>query len=109
MPSARGKMLEELRWKTSLSATALHAALCRARGIPAVDAALGNTLAPASDALAAEIDAAHWPRIAMLEQLTGLASELDNNRELLSRAAAKLHLPPRDPALLVRMVGGIAE
>ena len=102
-------MLEELRWKTSLSATALHAAFCRARGIPAADAAFGETLAPAADALAAEIDAAQWPRIALLKQLTGLASELDNNRELVARAAAKLHLPPRDSALLVRIAGGIAE
>src|SRR5690242_12671454 len=100
-------MLEELRWKTSLSAAALHAALCRARGIPAADLALGSMLDPVADALAAEIDAVSWPRLALLEQLTGLASELDNNRELLARAAAKLHLPPRDPALLVRIVGGI--
>lgn len=102
-------MLEELRWKTSLSATALHAALCRVRGIPAADAAFGNVMGPAADALAAEVDAAQWPRIALLEQLTGLASELDNNRELVTRAAAKLHLPPRDPALLVRIAGGIAD
>jgi len=102
-------MLKELRWKTSLSATALHAAFCRARGIPAADAALGGTLASAADALAAEIDAAQWPRTALLEQLTGLASELENNRELVTRAAAKLHLPPRDSALLVRIAGGIAE
>lgn len=102
-------MLEELRWKTSLSATALHAALCRAQGIPAADAALGSMLASAADALAGEIDAAQWPRIALLEQLTGLASELDNNRELVTRAAAKLHLPPRDPGLLVRIAGGIAD
>jgi len=102
-------MLEELRWKTSLSATALHAALCRARGIPAADVALGGMLDPAADALAAEIDAAQWPQIALLEQLTALASELDNNRELVTRATVKLHLPPRDPALLVRIAGGIAE
>lgn len=102
-------MLEELRWKTSLSATALHAALCRARGIPAADATVGGLLDPAADALIAEIAAAEWPPLWLLEQLTGLASAVDNNRELASRAAAKLHLPPRDPALFVRIAGGIAD
>ncbi|MBA4104394.1 MAG: hypothetical protein C0485_01460 [Pirellula sp.] len=102
-------MLEELRWKTSLSATALHAALCRAREIPAADAALGELLNPPADALVAEIAAAEWPPLSLLEQLTALASEFDNNRELVTRAAAKLHLPARDPALLVRIAGGIAD
>lgn len=102
-------MLEELRWKTSLSATALHAASCRARGIPAADSSLGQLLNPAADALAAEIDAAQWPRLAVLEQLTALATEFDNNRDLVTRAAGKLHLPPRDPALMVCIAGGIAD
>lgn len=102
-------MLEELRWKTSLSATALHAALCRAQEIPAADATLAELLDPAADALTAEIAAAEWPRLQLLEQLTALASELDNNRELVTRAAARLHLPPRDPALVVRIAGGIAD
>lgn len=102
-------MLEELRWKTSLSATALHAALCRAQEIPAADATLAELLEPAADALIAEIAAAEWPPLQLLEQLTALASELDNNRELVTRAAARLHLPPRDPALVVRIAGGVAD
>jgi hypothetical protein len=102
-------MLEELRWKTSLSAMALYAALCRSKGIAAVDAAWGKTLDLAADALASEIDAAQWPTIPLLQQLTGLAPEFDNNRELLTRAVAKLHLPARDPAFLVRIAGAIAD
>lgn len=101
-------MLEELRWKTSLSATALHAAYCRARAIPPADVAMGRHLDSAADALAAELDAAKWPRLAMLEYLTALASEFDSNRELVTRAAVKLRLP-RIEAEAPRVAGGVAD
>lgn len=102
-------MLEEIRWKTSLSATALYAALCRARGHTAADQALDATVAAPADALAAEIAGANWPMVPLLEQLTALSPEFDNNRELVKRGAAKIHLPPRDEALLVRIAGAIAD
>ena len=102
-------MLEEIRWKTSLSATALYAALCRARGRAAADQAMEATLAAPANALPAEIAAANWPVVPLLEQLTALSPELDNNRELVKRAAARIHLPPRDEALQVRIAGAIAD
>ncbi len=77
--------------------------------MPAADAALGRLLNPAADALVAEIDAAGWPRQALLEELASFASEYDSNRELVTRAVARLHLPPRDPALLVRLAGAIGD
>lgn len=102
-------MLEELRWKTSLSATALYVALCRARGIEPVDAAAGPELTPAVDALVAEIEAAEWQPLPLLQQLISLATELDNNSELVARAVTRLRLPPRDSSASVRIVGAIAD
>jgi hypothetical protein len=102
-------MLEELRWKTSVSTTCLHAAACRAAGVAAADALLTSILDPAADALAAEIAAAGWPVPEMLHELTGLASELDNNGELVKRAIARLHLPMADVTAPVRIAGAIAD
>jgi len=102
-------MLEELRWETSVSTTCLHAAACRAAGIAAADPQIAVILDPAADALAAEINAAVWPVPAMLHELTGLASELDNNGELVKRAIARLHLPMGDIAAPVRIAGAIAD
>lgn len=102
-------MLEELRWKTSVSATCLHVAACRARRLPAADARLAVALGPAADALAAELAAATWPVLPLLDELVGLASQVDNNRELVERAAARLHLPLIDPATASRVAGGVAD
>ncbi|MBA3482035.1 MAG: hypothetical protein H0T51_09490 [Pirellulales bacterium] len=102
-------MLEELRWKTSVSTTCLHAAACRATGLAAADDQLASILDPAADALANEIAAAGWPVPEMLHELTGLASELDNNGELVKRAITRLHLPMADVTAPVRIAGAIAD
>ena len=102
-------MLEELRWKTSVSATCLHAAACRAAGLPAADAQLAAALDPAADALMSEIVAAGWPVTEMLHELTGLASELDNNGELVRRAITRLHLPMAEVTAPVRVAGAISD
>ena len=101
-------MLEELRWRTSLSATALHAAACRQQLLPAADRALGALLDPAADRLIAEINGAGWPAAATLPLLTGLAPEFDSNRELVARVASRLGLASVDSAA-ARVVDAITD
>jgi hypothetical protein len=102
-------MLEELRWKTSVSTTCLHAAMCRAAGLASADPQIAAILDPAADALAAEIAAAGWPAPQVLHELTGLASEFDNNGELVKRVITRLHLPMPDVTTPVRIAGAIAD
>jgi hypothetical protein len=101
-------MLEDLRWKVSVSATCLHAASCRAAGLQGADLDVAAVLEAASEALIAEIDAAGWPVLPTLNELTGLASEVDNNGDLVRRVAARLQLPTAD-ANAVRVAGAIAD
>jgi hypothetical protein len=102
-------MLEELRWKVSASATCLHAATCRAAGIPAANAELATALDAAADALSVELASVGWPVPEALRVLAELASEVDNNRQLVSRAAARLQPPLNDDATLVRLAGAISD
>jgi hypothetical protein len=102
-------MLEELRWKTSVSASCLHAAYCRGAGFSAADAHLEELTNPAADALIGELIAAAWPVTAVLNELTSLASEIDNNRDLMTRAIARLRLPVKEVASPVRVAGAIAD
>jgi hypothetical protein len=102
-------MLHELRWKTSVSATCLHAAACRAAGFPAVAPELAAALDAAAETLASEIANVGWPVPIVLERLTGLAAEIDNNRELVTRAMSRLHLRPVESDGAVRVAGVIAD
>jgi hypothetical protein len=99
----------ELRWKASLSATCLHVAFCRRAGLPAADNQCEQALGALADELVREIELAGWPAEHLIEQLAGLSAEYENNRELVTRAAARLHLPPLDPASQVRVAGAIAD
>jgi hypothetical protein len=107
--AANPEMLDELRWKVSASATCLHAAACRMAGIPAANTGLSTALDAAADALAAELSAAGWPLPESLHVLAGLASEMDNNRQLVTRAAARLQPLLGDDATLVRLAGAISD
>ncbi|MCC6493104.1 MAG: hypothetical protein IT424_08790 [Pirellulales bacterium] len=102
-------MLQELRWRVSVSATCLHAARCRSAGLSAADPQLAEGLAEPADRLVGEIAAAQWPVAAVLEQLSALAADIDNNRDLVARAAAALGLPPGPPAAHVRIAGAISD
>jgi len=102
-------MLEELRWKTSVSATCLHAAACRAAGFPSADPALAAALDAAAETLVSEIANFGWPVPIVLEQLTGLAAEIDNNRELVTRAMSRLHFRAVESDGAVRVAGAIAD
>lgn len=100
-------MLEELRWKTSSSATTLHAAVCRREGITAADSELARLLDPAADVLIAELNAAGWPPAA-LPLLAALATEFDSNRELVARVKTRLNLA-RGELATARIVGAITD
>ncbi|RIK76707.1 MAG: hypothetical protein DCC67_13510 [Planctomycetota bacterium] len=101
-------MLDELRWRTSVSATALYAAACRAAGLTAADAALSAALDKASQRLADEVAAAGWPVVRALELLVALSAEIDNNRDLVGRAAARMPAPASH-ASLVRLAGAVSD
>jgi hypothetical protein len=99
----------ELRWKASLSATCLHVAACMRAGLAAADRQLAQTLGEPAAFLFGEIGIAGWPADAMLQQLAALSAEYENNRELVTRSAARLNLPPVDDAILTRIAGAVAD
>jgi hypothetical protein len=101
-------MATEIRWKASLSATCLHAAWCRQAGIAAANALPGEAIARPADALCHEIGNGGWPVDAVLSQLAALASEYENNRELVTRALARLQIFPVE-SVVGRVAGGIAD
>jgi hypothetical protein len=101
-------MRVELRWKSSLSATCLHAAACWSQGIPAANAELGAALESSIALLVAEVQDALWPVGAVLPQLAGLSAEYENNRELVTRAVARLRIQTTE-GLISRVAGAIAD
>jgi hypothetical protein len=98
----------EIRWKSSVSATCLHAAWLHHASVAATDPHLAVALDDSAAALAREIASAGWPVRPLLTQFVALASEHDNNRQLVERALVKLHLPSSETAV-VRIAGAIAD
>lgn len=101
-------MATEIRWKTSLSATCMHAAMCRRAGIAAANALPGEAIARPADALCDELADGGWPVEAVLSQLAALASEYENNRALVTRALARLEISPVE-SVVGRVAGRIAD
>jgi hypothetical protein len=101
-------MATDIRWKASLSATCLHAAMCRRAGIVAANALPGEAIARPADALCQEIGNGGWSVEAVLSQLAALASEYENNRELVTRALARLQIDPVE-SVVGRVAGAIAD
>jgi hypothetical protein len=101
-------MATEIRWKASLSATCLHAAMCRHAGIAAANALPGEALARPADALCEEIANGGWSVEAVLSQLAALASEYEHNRELVTRALTRLDIYPVE-FVVGRVAGAIAD
>jgi hypothetical protein len=101
-------MPTEIRWKSSLSATCMHAAACLRAGLQIVDPELAATLEQPVAALFKEIEDAKWPLDAVLAQLVGLAADVDNNRALVTRALARLSLRGVE-GLINRVAGAIAD
>jgi hypothetical protein len=97
----------QLHWKSSLSATCLHAAACQHGGLAAADPVLDAALRQPADALANDIAEAGWPVVALLEQLAALAAEYDNNQELVTRALGRLRIVGGSST--ARVAGAVAD
>jgi hypothetical protein len=95
-------------WKSSLSATCMHAATCLRAGVPLADHELAATLERPVAALFKEIEDAKWPLDAVLAQLVGLAAEVENNRALVTRALGRLSLRAVE-GHVNRVAGAIAD
>jgi hypothetical protein len=78
-------------------------------GLAAADRQLAQTLGEPAARLFGEMGMAGWPADAMLQQLAALSAEYENNRELVTRSAARLNLPPVDDAIVTRIVGAVAD
>ena len=80
----------EIRWKASFSASCLHAALCAEAGWPAVDGELAELIAEPAEQLLATINENDLPVRATLAGLVALASDYENNRQLVEITLARL-------------------
>lgn len=98
----------DLRWKTSVSATCLHAAACQRAKIGAADRQLAAALDGPAATLIRQIQDARWPVDDVLDQLASLSSMYENNRELVTRALGRLHFKGVE-ALVNRVAGAIAD
>lgn len=96
----------ELRWKSSLSATGMHAVLCRRLGVPPADARFETFLQGPAEELEQSIRAAGWGLDAALLELAGLSADIANDRELAVRVATRLY---GGPAAQSSGVAGVAS
>ena len=100
----------QLEWKASLSATCLHAAACFQEGLPVADAELALALGGAVEQLLGELRSCGLPAEEALPQLVALASELDNNRQLVELAITRLGgRGSVNETTVARLAGGIAD
>ncbi|QDS97622.1 hypothetical protein [Adhaeretor mobilis] len=83
-------MLFELRWRTSLSTTCLHAAYCQQQGLPTCDDQLAVAIAPAAAQLSAELASFGASDEQVLLELCNLSADYENNRQLAERTLARL-------------------
>lgn len=80
----------EIRCKASLSASCLHAVLCREMGFAGVDRKLAEMIAEPAELLCSAIGQNHLPVLPTLSTLGSLTSEYDNNRQLVEIALKRL-------------------
>lgn len=100
----------QLEWKASLSATCLHAAACFQEGLPVADAELAAALSGAIEQFLGELRVCGLPAEEALPQLVALASDVDNNRQLVERAITRLWGKGGvNETIVARMAGGIAD
>jgi hypothetical protein len=81
----------EIRWKASFSASCVHAVLGREGGYPAADSELGELIDEPAAVLIDTLQENHLDAIAVLTVLESLASEFDNNRQLVEVTLQRLH------------------
>jgi len=100
----------ELRWRTSFSASCLHAATCFMEGLPAAQATIREELEPATIALLADLRACGLDAARTLPLLVGLAADYENNRQLVTMAMTRLQgAGAISPAATSRVAGCIAD
>lgn len=80
----------EIRWKASFSASCVHGVLCRELGYAAVDAELGKLIDEPAQVLVGAIRDCNLEVAATLRAMESLASEIDNNRQLVEIALKRL-------------------
>ncbi len=80
----------QLHWKTSFSATCLHAAACLAEGLPVADQKLSDALKLPVTELVRELEACGLSVESTLPLLVSLAAEYESNRQLAEVAFKKL-------------------
>jgi hypothetical protein len=99
-----------LEWRTSLSASCLHAAACLAEGRPAADPAWQAALEPCVADLRQELAAAGLDPLAALRELICQAVDFERPPELVARAWTRLRgaVEPRDPRVLA-VAGKLAD
>jgi len=103
-------MAINLRWKASLSASCLHAAVCLDQDRPAADDQLAKLLRPAATELIREIGVCRFSTERLLPQLTSLSAEFENNRQLVEAAVGKLYGPDAaSPTVLTRLAGCVTD
>jgi len=83
-------MSTDLRWRTSLSATCMHAAVCRRNGISPVESEFGAIVDGSTDELINAIKAAGWPVDEALWELAAFSADVDRNDALVEQTARKL-------------------
>ena len=98
-----------LHWKTSIPASALHAAARLIQGRAFVDPALQSSLAAPAAELNDEITAAGLPPERFLANLSALAAAFDGHRELAEVALIKTIGRDRATPLVERFAGRIAD
>ncbi len=86
----------EIRWKASFSASCLHSVCCLHKGWPAVDMQLGDLIFEPAEQLVAAIGENHLPVAETLTELAILASDYENNRQLVEVALKRLHGNPSE-------------
>jgi hypothetical protein len=81
----------EIRWTASFSASCVHAVLCREQGFAAADGELADLIDEPAEVLIASIRENNLDVVATLTALEALASEFDNNRQLVEITLTRLH------------------
>jgi hypothetical protein len=81
----------EIRWKASFSASCVHAVLCREQGYPSADGELAELIDEPANLLVAAIRENDLDVASTLSALAGLASEFDDNRQLVEVALKRLY------------------
>lgn len=80
----------QTRWKASFAASSMHAVLCREQGFPAADNELAQLVDEPAEILIAALQDNNLDIISTLCVFESLASEFDNNRQLVEVTLKRL-------------------